>query len=60
MVEGILLHRILHRVEADSGNARAWVGDVRDAVETEGVSNGEVTLMEFVWGDIARKSHGVY
>jgi hypothetical protein len=36
------------------------VGDVRDAVETEGVSNGEVTLMEFVWGDIARESHGVY
>jgi hypothetical protein len=47
-------------VEADSGNVRAWVGDVRDVVETEGVSNGEVTLMEFVWGDIARESHGVY
>ena len=58
MVEGMLLHGILHRVEADSGNARAWVGDVRDAVETEGVSNGEVTLMEFVWGDIARETDG--
>lgn len=53
MVEGMLLHGILHRVEADSGNARAWVGDVRDAVETEGVSSGEVTLMEFVWGDMS-------
>lgn len=26
----------------------------------QGVSNGEVTLMEFVWGDIARESHRVY
>ena len=54
-VKGMLLHGILHRVEADSGNARAWVGDVCDAVETEGVGNGEVTLMESVWSGIARE-----
>jgi hypothetical protein len=58
VVGGMLLHGILHRVEAGSGNARVWVGDVHDAVETEGVSNGEVTLMEFVWGDIARETDG--
>lgn len=34
MVEGMLLHGILHQVEAGSGNVRACVGDVRDAVET--------------------------
>ena len=56
MVEGMLLHGILHRVEADSGNVRAWVGNVCDAVETEGVGNGgEVNLMEFVWSDIVRE-----
>ena len=44
------------RVEADSGNVGAWVGDVCDAVETEGVGNGgEVNLMEFVWSDIVRE-----
>ncbi|OAL55597.1 hypothetical protein IQ07DRAFT_618060 [Pyrenochaeta sp. DS3sAY3a] len=32
-VEGMLLHAILHRVEGDFGNARAWAGDVRDACE---------------------------
>ncbi|KAG9201832.1 hypothetical protein G6514_005249 [Epicoccum nigrum] len=32
-VEGMLLHGILHRVEGDFGNARAWVGDVADAGE---------------------------
>lgn len=30
-VERMLLHAILHRVEEDFGNARAWMGDVRDA-----------------------------
>jgi len=32
-VEGMLLHGILHRAEGDFNNARAWVGDVRDACE---------------------------
>ncbi|KAF2730526.1 hypothetical protein EJ04DRAFT_500286 [Polyplosphaeria fusca] len=30
-VEGMLLHAVLHRMEGDFGNARAWVGDVGDA-----------------------------
>lgn len=32
-VEGMLLHGILHRAEGDFNNARAWIGDVRDACE---------------------------
>lgn len=32
-IEGMLLHSILHRVEGDYANARAWLADVRDAVE---------------------------
>ncbi|KAF3000885.1 hypothetical protein E8E13_007857 [Curvularia kusanoi] len=32
-VEGMLLHGILHRIEGDMDNARAWVGDVGDACE---------------------------
>lgn len=31
-VEGMLLHGILHRCEGDFDNARAWIGDVGDAV----------------------------
>jgi hypothetical protein len=29
----MLLHGILHRAEGDFRNARAWIGDVRDACE---------------------------
>jgi hypothetical protein len=32
-VEGMLLHGILHRAEGDFNNARAWIGDVKDACE---------------------------
>jgi hypothetical protein len=32
-VEGMLLHGILHRAEGDFNNARAWIGDTRDACE---------------------------
>lgn len=31
-VEGMLLHAIVHRTEGDYANARAWAGDVADAV----------------------------
>ena len=32
-IEGMLLHGILHRAEGDFNNARAWIGDVKDACE---------------------------
>ncbi len=32
-VEGMLLHSVLHRVEGDFNNARAWMDDVKDACE---------------------------
>lgn len=32
-VEGMLLHGALHRAEGDFNNARAWIGDVKDACE---------------------------
>src|ERR1700761_5003889 len=41
-VEGMLLHGILHRVEGDFENARAWYGDVFS--DEEGMR-----LTEFVW-----------
>ncbi|KAF2878198.1 hypothetical protein BDV95DRAFT_454024, partial [Massariosphaeria phaeospora] len=32
-LEGMLLHALLHRMEGDFDNARAWLGDARDAGE---------------------------
>lgn len=52
-VEGMYLHAILHRVEGDCDNARAWYADVRDAKdENDGQSGSEEgkRLMDHVWG----------
>lgn len=34
-VEGMLLHSILHRIEGDFNNARAWAGDVWNSAEDD-------------------------
>lgn len=39
-VEGMLLHGILHRVEGDFENARAWVGDVWSSADGKAVMRG--------------------
>lgn len=59
--EGMYLHGILHRIEGDYDNARAWYGDVADSEVFrkvwEGSKGGKEGALEFV-GRVERLRKG--
>ena len=46
--EGVLLHAILHRIEGDYDNARAWYKNVADSEVFTGVWDGEEAARELI------------
>ena len=46
--EGMLIHGILHRVEGDYNNARAWYGDVKDSHVFQAVWKNEKEALNFI------------
>jgi len=47
-LEGMFLHGILHRVEGDYDNARAWYGNVKDSDVFRDVWSGEEEARKFI------------
>jgi len=46
--EGMYLHGILHRIEGDYDNARAWYGDVKDSDMFKAAWGSEDDALKFI------------